>query len=133
MKKFMKFISLVLVVMTLLAVSAPALAATSTLAPGQKKYKSYEGLSSAPSYTVSLTTYTQYNQFCKVTLSLNDLEDGGAWKVSAVKTLKRGSTDTVKISPTDTFKWVSGRSDKARLTFEGLASNSFDVYVSYPD
>ena len=141
MKKmiFTRILAIALVAMSIMAVDIPAMAGVSTVNSNNPKYKSYN-ISSSPSYDI--TAYGTPGDRLTVCLDLNDLEhpisNGNAnWKVSKSITLtisSDGSAQTT-ISPGSSFKYVSGRSDKARLRFKVPTnySNKGDITVYYPD
>lgn len=130
-----KFIAMLLAIVMLMALSVSAMAATSQVAPKKTKFMSYD-ISSSPSYDVSITG-TKGDKLT-VVLSLNGLENPNAdgtpnWKKSATKTLVVGGTSSATIKPTSTFSFVSGRSDRARLSFIAASTNSGTIKVTYPD
>ena len=137
MKHMKKMLALVLVVMSVLAIAVPAMAASSTISPGASKYKSYS-ISSSPSYFVYLAGSVPIGMVCTVTLSLNDLNDPNPdgtpnWKKSAVVVLTKGIVNSATISPTSMFNFISGRSDMARLQFKAASSNTSNIIVYYPN
>lgn len=130
-----RFTAMLLAIVMLMALSVSALADTSEVAPGKTKFKSYD-ISSSPSYDVSITGAT--GDKMTIVLSLNDLEDPNPdgtpnWKKSATKILVVGGTSSATIKPTSDFYFVSGRSDRARLSFVAASGNSGTVEVTYPD
>ena len=128
---------MVLTLVCILAICVTAQADSSTLNPGQTKYKWYS-ISSSPSYTVSLANNVSTGMRCNVTLSLNDLQNplpGGKanWKYSSSVTLiKDGSNYSKTIRPGSAFAYVSGRSNQARLTLTASSGNSSVIVVIYP-
>ena len=141
MKKnlLIRILAIALVAMSVLAVAIPAMAGVSTVNSSKPKYKSYS-ISSSPSYNV--TAYGTPGDRLTVCLDLNDLEhpisNGDAnWKVSQSITLTISSDGAAQttISPGSSFKYVSGRSDEARLRFKVPINytNKGDITVYYPD
>lgn len=138
MKSHKKLVAMLLVVVLMISTCASALASTITLGPGKSipaSKRPIYAISSSPSYTISVTGKKGY----KVTVYL-DLYDSYEtdstlqWKKSATKTItcKNNVSVSATISPTKTFKFVSGRTTKARLRFTAAKANKGDVNVTYP-
>ena len=133
-KKMKKVVSLVLVVLLIMSVSASALAGTASIAPGKSRYKTYN-ISSSPVY--NLTAAGRAGDKITVRLDLydntvNSTNENAHWKKSyqGTFTINSGATYFV-IKPKD-FKFVKGRTPKARLKFSAPSGNKGSVDVIYP-
>lgn len=133
MKKLVALFAVALMV----GMSTAAFADSSKIEPGKTKYKTYS-ITASPAYTVSLASNVSTGMRCKVSLSLNDLynprpDNNPNWKYSSSVTLVKDNANYTKtIKPGKSFKYVSNRSDKARLSFFAPKTNSSVIVIIYP-
>ena len=151
-----KIVAFILCAMLISTFCVTAFAATSSLEIGQTKYKTYN-ITSAPTYKIRVAGKSF--QKIKITLSYWDKEvedqlikkykkwekvpkekKNTVWKISSSKTVTL-SRDTqvaqIIVSQGKDFKFVKGRTPKARLSFTAgrtVKSTSNDpMSVTYPD
>ena len=132
MKK--KVVSIVLVVMLIMSICAGALADSATLKPGKAMGPKVYNISSSPSYKV--TAAGRNGDKVKVQLDLydNNVNSSNAndpWKKSFVGTYTISNYIQLTIKPRD-FKFVAGRTPKARLRIWALSTNKDSIDVSRP-
>ena len=133
-----RLIALSLVIVSIMSVSAIALADSVVLSPGQTDKMLYN-ISSAPSYYVYLASGTPTGYRVTVQLNLNDLYDldsngNPEWKKSDSETLTMGTRNAAILTPNASlFNFVSGRSNKAQLKIMASSQNSGNIQVFFPD
>lgn len=132
MKNMIKFLALALVIVSVLAISAPALAATETLSPGSSVKYLYD-ITSAPSYNCSLKSGTPSGYYATFTLNYNDLTvSPTTWKKSNSITLTSGTNPVGTLKQdANVFKFVSGRTDRAQVVVRAGSVNGGNITVSF--
>lgn len=117
MKKFVKIISLTMVVMSLMAVAAPALAAELSVGNGGSSKYLYDisNRTTAPTFSVRPIN-TEANHSANVYLNYNDLTVGSTYyKRSNSISLSGSMTEKTLRENASVFKFVPGRSDRAQI------------------
>lgn len=117
MKKFVKFISLTLVAMSLLAFSIPAMAAELSVADGKSAKYLFDisNCTSAPTFSVRPIN-TAANHTAQVKLNYNDLTVSSTYfKYSNAIGLSGSMTEKTLRQNANNFAFVSGRSDRAQI------------------
>lgn len=117
MKKIVKFISLALVAMSLLAVAAPALAAELSVGDGKtaKYLYNISDRTTAPTFSVRPINTTA-NHTAQVKLNYNDLKVSSTYfKTSNTMGLSGSMTEKTLKQNANNFSFVPGRSDRAQI------------------
>lgn len=130
MKKFVKMISMMLVIVSLLSIAIPAMAGELTVTSGRtgKYLYNISGRSNAPTFSIR-TINTDANVSAKVKLNYNDLTVGSTYyKYSNSIGVYGGMTEKTLRENASNFAFVPGRSDRAQIV---LAESNGPITIRF--